>query len=91
MDTWSKVAARAVPGRSSGGVLLSRTNSLFRLLLRYLFHPRVAAVAREKKEDPDHCDKSAGGMLETNMHYTLHPTKSEWADYAVQAVFIFYF
>ena len=29
--------------------------------------------------------KSAGGKLQLKNAYTLDPTKSEWADYAVQA------
>ena len=49
-------------------------------LIRFPFHPRVTAVA---VKDPGHSVKSAGGRLHLNNAYTLDPTKSEWADYAV--------
>ena len=35
-------------------------------------------------KDPDHSAKNVGGRLHLNTH-TYDPTKSEWADYAVQA------
>ena len=52
-------------------------------LIQCPFYPRVTAVALKR---PLRSAESADGRLHLNTHYTLDPTKSEWADYAaVQA------
>ena len=38
------------PGRSGGRIFFSRVNFLCWLLFRYLFHPRVTAVARKRSQ-----------------------------------------
>ena len=50
-------------------------------LIRYPFHPRVTAVARERPRS--FCQKYRWQVTPKH-EYTLDPTKSEWADYAVQ-------
>ena len=46
-DSWSK-APGFESGRSGGKLVLSRINTPCWLLFRYLFHPRVTAVARKR-------------------------------------------
>ena len=60
------------PGRSGGRIFFSRVNCLCWLLFRYLFHPRVTAVAR-------HSAKSVCGRLQLNTH-TPYLCGFEWSD-----------
>ena len=39
-------------------------------------------LSQRHVKDPSHSVKSAGGKLHLDNAYTLHPMKSEWADYA---------
>ena len=65
-----------------------RENVLFQgqlfalILIRCPFHPRVTAVARQRPWS--FCQK-CWWQVTPKHTYILDPTKSKWADYAVQA------
>ena len=68
------------PG-SSGGRLIPIELSVL-TLIRCPFHPRVSAVAHKRPRSL--CEKCTWHVTRKHAH-ALDPTKSEWADYAVQA------
>ena len=76
--TRDRKVASSSPGRSGGRNFFSRVNFLCWLLFGVV-HP---VLPQWHIQHPGHSAKSAGGRLHPN---TLHPTKSEWADYALQA------
>ena len=77
--THDRKVASSNPGRS-GGRISSKVCVL--TLIRCPFHPHVTAVARKRPRS--FCQKCRWQV--THKHeYIPDPTKSEWADYAVQA------
>ena len=76
--TLDRKVASSDPGRSGGRIFFSRVC----VLILSPFHPRVTAVAR--KRPPSFC-QNCRWQVTPKHAYTLDPTKSEWADYDVQA------
>ena len=79
--TRGRKVASSNPGRSGERIFFSRVNFCVLTLIRCPFHPRVTAVARKKKAR-SFCKKCSWQVTPKHA-YTLDPTKSKWADYAV--------
>ena len=77
-DSWLKGFEFESRQEQQGNFLLQSWLSV-QTLIRCLFHPRVTAMVR--KRSLSFCQKCS--WVVTPKHaYTLHQTKSEWADYA---------
>ena len=65
LEHWAcdRKVAGSSPGRSGRRIFFSRVDFLCRLLFRYLFHPRVTAVACKRSQLSV---SSAGGRLQLN-------------------------
>ena len=68
-----------IPAGTAGEFLL-QSQLCVQTLIRCPFHPRVTAVARKRPRS--FCQK-CGWQITPKHAYTLDPSKSEWADYAV--------
>ena len=81
-DSWSKgCEVESRQERRDNFILQSQLCAL--TLIRCPFHPRVTAVARKK---PRSFYQKCRWQVTPKHAYTLHPTKSEWADYAAVKV-----
>ena len=69
-------------GRSAGRVFFYRVKFSVLTPIRCPFHP---VLPQWHVKDPDHSARSTGDRLHLNTHTTFTNTKSEWADYPVQA------
>ena len=80
LNTLTHYHSSSNPGRSGGRIFFYKSQLCELTLIRCPFHPHVTAVAC--KRPWSFCQKCRWQV--THKHaYTLDPTKSEWADYAV--------
>ena len=82
LDCWTRdrKAASSNPGRSDRRIFISRLTWCDNSYSVSVSPPRVTAVARKRPRS--FCQK-CGWRVILKHTYTLDPSKSEWADYAV--------